>query len=119
MLRSIYGAKVTAPTACVVSRWASDPFSRGSYSFVAVGASGKDYDALAAPVARRLLWAGEHTCKEHPDTVGGAMLTVRGAGVWGGGELGRRAGRGRGCAGLRHRCSARMPPAGDGASVPA
>ena len=23
----------------------------------------------------RLLFAGEHTCREHPDTVGGAMLT--------------------------------------------
>ena len=47
----------------------------GSYSYVAVGSSAKTYDALAAPVRRRLLWAGEHTCKEHPDTVGGAMLT--------------------------------------------
>jgi hypothetical protein len=47
----------------------------GSYSYVAVGASAKTYDALAAPVRRRVLWAGEHTCKEHPDTVGGAMLT--------------------------------------------
>ncbi len=36
---------------------------------MAVGASAKTYDALAAPVRRRLLFAGEHTCKEHPDTV--------------------------------------------------
>ena len=42
---------------------------------MAVGASGKTYDQLALPVRRRLLFAGEHTCKEHPDTVGGAMLT--------------------------------------------
>lgn len=35
----------------------------------------QDYDQLALPVARRLLFAGEHTCKEHPDTVGGAMMT--------------------------------------------
>lgn len=40
-----------------------------------VGSSAKTYDALAAPVRRRVLWAGEHTCKEHPDTVGGAMLS--------------------------------------------
>ncbi len=78
MLRSLFADKVTEPTACVVSRWGADPFSRGSYSFVAVGASGKDYDVLAAPVAKRLLFAGEHTCKEHPDTVGGAMITVGG-----------------------------------------
>lgn len=35
----------------------------GSYSYVAVGASGRTYDQLAAPVRRRLLFAGEHTCK--------------------------------------------------------
>ena len=45
---------------------------------MAVGASGVAYDQLALPVRRRILFAGEHTCKEHPDTVGGAMLT----GVW-------------------------------------
>jgi len=30
---------------------------------------------LARPVGRRVFFAGEHTCQEHPDTVGGAMLT--------------------------------------------
>jgi lysine-specific histone demethylase 1 len=62
---------VQQPVAAHTTRWASEEFSRGSYSFVAVGCSGDDYDALALPVARRLLFAGEHTCKEHPDTVGG------------------------------------------------
>lgn len=33
------------------SRWASEEWARGSYSFVAVGASGKEYDQLAAPVS--------------------------------------------------------------------
>jgi Flavin containing amine oxidoreductase len=47
----------------------------GSYSFVAPGASGKTYEQLALPVRRRVLFAGEHTSREHPDTVGGAMLT--------------------------------------------
>lgn len=36
----------------------------GSYSYVAVGASGKTYEALAKPVRRRLLFAGEHTSME-------------------------------------------------------
>lgn len=31
-------------------RWRADPYARGSYSFVAVGSSGTDYDLLAAPV---------------------------------------------------------------------
>ena len=64
------------PVGVTVSRWGSDPYARGSYSYVAVGASGADYGALARPVAGgRLCFAGEHCCREHPDTVGGAMIT--------------------------------------------
>jgi hypothetical protein len=76
-LRRAYGDKVQQPVAAHTTRWASEEFSRGSYSFVAVGCSGDDYDALALPVARRLLFAGEHTCKEHPDTVGGAAALLK------------------------------------------
>ncbi|KAK9826354.1 hypothetical protein WJX81_001448 [Elliptochloris bilobata] len=76
VLRRIYGQDVVPePRAVLATRWASEEFTRGSYSYVAVGASGRTYDQLSAPVRRRLLFAGEHTCKEHPDTVGGAMLT--------------------------------------------
>ena len=35
----------------------------GSYSFVGRHASARTYDELALPVHRRLLFAGEHTCK--------------------------------------------------------
>ena len=65
-----------------VTRWGSDPFARGAYSFVAVGASARDYDEMTRPegpsspaAQRRVVFAGEHCCKEHPDTVGGAMLS--------------------------------------------
>ncbi|KAK2076589.1 hypothetical protein QBZ16_005349 [Prototheca wickerhamii] len=75
-LRNIFGQDaVPGPSATAVTRWASDPAARGSYSFVAVGASGRDYDVLALPVRRRVLFAGEHTARAHPDTVGGAMLS--------------------------------------------
>lgn len=70
-LRRVHGDSVPEPVAQYVTRWRSDEYSRGSYSFVSVGCSGAEYDSLAAPVAGRLLFAGEHTCKEHPDTVGG------------------------------------------------
>lgn len=61
------------PKETVVTRWRADPWSRGSYSFVAVGSSGNDYDILAAPVTPptphgtakkpipRLYFAGEYT----------------------------------------------------------
>lgn len=49
----------------VWNRWRADPYARGSYSFVAVGSSGTDYDLLAAPVPgapgeNRLFFAGKH-----------------------------------------------------------
>ncbi|KAJ1693551.1 hypothetical protein LUZ63_010249 [Rhynchospora breviuscula] len=76
VLRRIF-SKLTVPdpVGSVVTNWGSEPFTRGSYSYVAVGASGEDYDILGKPVANCLFFAGEATCKEHPDTVGGAMLS--------------------------------------------
>ncbi|XP_022997010.1 lysine-specific histone demethylase 1 homolog 3-like [Cucurbita maxima] len=76
VLRKLFGeAMVPDPVATVVTDWGRDPFSYGAYSYVAVGASGEDYDILARPVGNCLFFAGEATCKEHPDTVGGAMMS--------------------------------------------
>ncbi|XP_063826810.1 lysine-specific histone demethylase 1A [Ostrinia nubilalis] len=81
VLKSIFGhAAVPQPKECVVTRWRADPFARGSYSFVAVGSSGTDYDLLAAPVPgspgdNRLFFAGEHTMRNYPATVHGAFLS--------------------------------------------
>lgn len=75
-LRLVYGDKVCEPVAAKVTQWASDEFSRGSYSYVAVGCTGQEYDTLALPVSRCVLFAGEHTCKEHPDSVGGEHSTA-------------------------------------------
>ncbi|KAF0929951.1 hypothetical protein E2562_027081 [Oryza meyeriana var. granulata] len=76
VLRKLFrDTSVPDPVASVVTNWGCDPFSRGAYSYVAVGASGRDYDILGRPVADCLFFAGEATCKEHPDTVGGAILS--------------------------------------------
>lgn len=76
VLRKLFGEGVVRdPVASVVTDWGRDPFSYGAYSYVAVGASGEDYDTLGRPVDNCLFFAGEATCKEHPDTVGGAMMT--------------------------------------------
>ena len=73
------------PKHFVATRWRSDEYSCGSYSYVAAGASGNDYDFLAAPICpvsqgvglaqSRVFFAGEHTIKNYPATVHGAMLS--------------------------------------------
>lgn len=76
VLRTMFpGTIVPEPLACQVTRWASDPHSRGSYSFVPVRGSLSDYDELARPVDDRLYFAGEATNREFPSTAHGAYLS--------------------------------------------
>ncbi|PSN36278.1 Lysine-specific histone demethylase 1A [Blattella germanica] len=81
VLKGIFGnAAVPQPKETVVTRWRTDPWARGSYSFVAVGSSGGDYDMLSAPVSSppgkcRLFFGGEHTIRNYPATVHGAFLS--------------------------------------------
>ncbi|XP_068646403.1 protein FLOWERINGUS D [Aristolochia californica] len=79
ILRGIYepqGIDVPDPIQTVCTRWGSDPFSLGSYSNVAVGATGDDYDILAENVGDgRLFFAGEATTRRYPATMHGAYLT--------------------------------------------
>lgn len=74
VLRGLYGP-VPEPEAVAVTRWASDPFARGAYSFLGVGAATADRQALGAPVAGRLFFAGEATHPAYPGTVHGAWLS--------------------------------------------
>jgi len=77
-LRDLFAPKgitVPPPLAALRTKWAADPLARGSYSSIAVGASGADYDALAAPVGGSLFFAGEATCRKHPATMHGAVLS--------------------------------------------
>jgi polyamine oxidase len=63
------------PIGALVTRWAADPYARGSYSFLAVGSSPADLQALAEPVSDRLLFAGEATHQDCFATVHGAYMT--------------------------------------------
>jgi hypothetical protein len=38
------------PAKVVVTRWGSDEFATGSYSYVGIGSGGQDYDSLAKPI---------------------------------------------------------------------
>ena len=76
-LRSVLGPELGPPQGFLRTRWAADPFALGSYSYLAAGSSLRDRDALAAPVARHLYFAGEATHRGHAATVHGALLSGR------------------------------------------
>lgn len=67
---------INSPLSHVITHWGTDRWAYGSYSYIAVGATGDDYDALARPVwlggVPKLFWAGEATNRLHPATVAGA-----------------------------------------------
>ena len=63
---------VPDPVAVRISRWAADPFARGSYSYPGIGGSGKDRDRLAVPIQDTLFFAGEATHRDDPASVHGA-----------------------------------------------
>jgi len=77
VLAAVLGQEIPRPIASAVTRWRSDPFSLGSYSFPSLGQSMADFDALAAPVASRLLFAGEATSRTYFGTVHGAVDSAR------------------------------------------
>ncbi|WP_341975152.1 FAD-dependent oxidoreductase [Microbacterium sp. LTA6] len=76
-LRAMYGDAVGQPVAHRITRWGDDPFSIGSYSYLAVGSSHHDHDALAGPVDGVLHFAGEATWGDEPATVGAALYSGR------------------------------------------
>jgi monoamine oxidase len=55
-----------------VHDWQADPFARGAYSFVTVGA-GSARKALARPLQETLYFAGEATNSDEAATVAGAL----------------------------------------------
>ena len=75
LLSQAIGRPCPAPLASAVTSWASDPYSRGSYSHIPPGATPYDADRLGQPVHGRVLFAGEHTQSERLVYVDGAMAS--------------------------------------------
>lgn len=74
-LRNVFKhVAVPDPLETIVTRWGTDKFTRGSYSYVAPQALPGDYDLMATPIGN-LHFAGEATCGTHPATVHGAYLS--------------------------------------------
>ncbi|NXX58981.1 PAOX oxidase, partial [Scopus umbretta] len=84
VLRTLTGnPHLPAPRSMFRSQWHSAPYTRGSYSYVAVGSSGDDIDVLAQPLPEdpedprplQLLFAGEATHRTFYSTTHGALLS--------------------------------------------
>ncbi|KAE8350496.1 lysine-specific histone demethylase Aof2 [Aspergillus coremiiformis] len=74
-LRNVFKhTSVPDPLETIITRWNSDRFTKGSYSYVAAQALPGDYDLMAKPIGN-LHFAGEATCGTHPATVHGAYLS--------------------------------------------
>ncbi|KAF6110549.1 polyamine oxidase [Phyllostomus discolor] len=83
LLRRVTGdPQLPAPKSVLRTRWHSAPYTRGSYSYVAVGTTGGDIDLLAEPLPAdtekaqlQVLFAGEATHRTFYSTTHGALLS--------------------------------------------
>ncbi|KAI1891958.1 hypothetical protein AGOR_G00149070 [Albula goreensis] len=83
-LRTFTGnSSLPAPKTVLVTKWQSNPYTMGSYSFIPVGIDAEVMDTLAQPLSSgrdtgpelQVLFAGEGTIKSMYSTVQGALLS--------------------------------------------
>lgn len=80
VLKKVLKKDIPSPIKIIRTRWGTNQLTRGSYSFVAVGASHADTVELAKPLKSRsgklvVLFAGEATHPRFYSTTHGALLT--------------------------------------------
>jgi monoamine oxidase len=75
VLRKLFGNAIPEPTGWQLTRWGSDPYSFGAYSYMRPGSGASSYEGLAAPVDNRLFFAGEATSAAYSATTHGAYLS--------------------------------------------
>ena len=60
ILSSIF-KDIPAPLNYLVTRWASDKFTKGSYTSIRPDGNGSEYDTISQTIANKLFFAGEGT----------------------------------------------------------
>ncbi|MGC5326209.1 flavin monoamine oxidase family protein [Brevibacillus sp. SYSU BS000544] len=70
-----YGNSIPYPLSSKITRWASDPYARGSYTLHHADSTSEDMAALAESVDNRLFFAGEATNPDDYASVQGAYLS--------------------------------------------
>ncbi len=78
-LTEMFGDAVGPSESHLLSRWSSDPYSGGAYSYPAVGVGPGDYAAFGQTGIPGLVMAGEHTNWDYRATVHGAHQSGRDA----------------------------------------
>jgi monoamine oxidase len=74
-LRIMFGQEIPEPIDYQITRWHSDHFSFGSYSFNSVGSRPNLRRRLATPISGKVFLAGEATDENYFGTVHGAYLS--------------------------------------------
>ena len=74
-LTTIFGNRIPEPVDVQITRWATDPFALGAYSYNAVGSTPSARQTLADPLGRQVFFAGEATHPDHFGTTHGAYLS--------------------------------------------
>ena len=74
-LRSIYGQDIPAPTHMLRTKWVTNEYSFGAYSFASNGTRTTDFESFERPIDDKLFFAGEHTSRDYRGTVHGAYLS--------------------------------------------
>lgn len=74
-LRRMFGRAIPDPLDYRLTRWLSDPWAGGSYSYAHISSRATDRADLAAPVQDRIYFAGEATAQVDYGTVQAAFLS--------------------------------------------
>jgi polyamine oxidase len=74
-LRRMFGRRIPAVSGYQLTRWLTDPWAGGSYSFAHIASRPGDRAAYAAPLADRVFFAGEATAEIDYGTVHAALLS--------------------------------------------
>jgi len=75
VLQQNFGVDIAPPKRHLRTAWWIDPLSLGAYSTTVSGNRPRDFDRLADPISKTLIFAGEHTIFDYHGTTHGAYLS--------------------------------------------
>ena len=74
-LKAIYGNTIPEPINMLRTKWNSNKYTYGSYSFATTGVRTNDFEVFEEPINNKIFFAGEHTSRNYRGTVHGAYLS--------------------------------------------